>query len=623
MCGIIGCAGLGDAVPDLLEGLRRLEYRGYDSAGIAVLNGEGIGRRRVKGKIRDLEEELRLHPLAGGCGIGHTRWATHGRPSEDNAHPHIDCAGTIALVHNGIVENYWSLKEQLRGEGHVFRTETDTEVIVHLVEKHFRGSLEEAVRAAVRELEGAFAVACISTRDPGKIVVARNGPPAVVGLGDGETFVSSDITPLLHHTRRVSYLGDGEIAVLTPAGVRFTHLRRGAGREAGRNPVLGAGHDREAGLRPLHGQGDLRAGRRRPRHPEKPGLPRDRAASSWTTSGSRRTSSGRSSRVVLIACGTSYHAGLVGKYLLETLAHVPVDVEYASELRSRDFVMDRGTLVLGISQSGETADTLAALRAAREKARAVLAVTNNLNSSMARGADGVLDLHAGPEIGVAATKTFVGQMAALAALRPGLRPGPRRPRRRGRAWPSSRSSSACPTRWTGSSAGRATSNAPPAAILACEDYLFLGRWINFPIALEGALKLKEISYTHAEGYAGGEMKHGPIALIDEGMTTLAIVPRDRVYDKMLGNIAEVQARAGRILAVAFEGDERVRAAAEEVFPIPETHQLFSPFLTVLPLQLFAYYSAAAKGLRRRPAAQPGQERHGRVTLRRSENILYI
>jgi len=594
MCGIIGCAGLGDAVPDLVEGLRRLEYRGYDSAGIAVLNGEGIGRRRVKGKIRDLEEELRAHPLSGGCGIAHTRWATHGRPSEDNAHPHVDCGGTIALVHNGIVENYWTLKEKLKAEGHSFRTETDTEVIVHLVEKHFHGSLEEAVQAAVRELEGAFAVACISTRDPGKIVVARNGPPAVVGFGAGETFVSSDITPLLHHTRSVSYLGDGEIAVLAPSGVRFATF---AG-ESVEKPVETVSW--EPAMIEKRGFAHFMA----KEIFEQADVVRDTLKS--------RISLGTGQvfmddigippdvfreveRVVLIACGTSYHAGLVGKYLLETLARVPVDVEYASELRSRDFVMDRGTLVLGISQSGETADTLAALRAAREKARAVLAVTNNLNSSMARGADGVLDLHAGPEIGVAATKTFIGQMAALAvfalafaqargalaaadalALVQELQRVPHKMDRvLGRAGDIERTA---------------------RRFLGCEDYLFLGRWINFPIALEGALKLKEISYTHAEGYAGGEMKHGPIALIDEGMTTLAIVPRDRVYDKMLGNIAEVQARSGRILAVAFEGDERALAAAEEVFPIPETHQLFSPFLTVLPLQLFAYYSAAAKGL---------------------------
>jgi glucosamine--fructose-6-phosphate aminotransferase (isomerizing) len=594
MCGIIGCAGFRDTVPDLIEGLQRLEYRGYDSAGIAVLNGDGVGRRRVKGKIRDLAEEVRAHPLSGNCGIGHTRWATHGRPSEDNAHPHTDCSGTIALVHNGIVENHWSLKEKLRGEGHVFRTETDTEVIVHLVEKHFNGSLEEAVRVAVRELEGSFAVACISSRDPGKIVIARNGPPAVVGLGTGETFVSSDITPLLHHTRRVSYMNDGEIAVLTASGARFTTFA-GAPVEKAVETL-----DWEPAMIEKRGFEHFMA----KEIFEQADVVRDTLKSRVSLESGRvfLDDTGISpevfreaARVVIIACGTSYHAGLVGKYMLETLGRVPVEVEYASELRSRDFVMDRGTLVLGISQSGETADTLAALRAVREKARAVLAVTNNMNSTMARGADGVLDLHAGPEIGVAATKTFVGQMAAMALFSLAFAQA------RGALGAEEglalvQELQRVPHKMDRVLAGAAAIERVARRHLGCEHYLFLGRWINFPIALEGALKLKEISYTHAEGYAGGEMKHGPIALIDEGMTTFAVVPRDRVHEKMLANIAEVQARNGRILAVAEEGDEKARAMAEEVLPIPETHQLFTPFLTVLPLQLFAYYSAAAKGL---------------------------
>ena len=594
MCGIIGCVGARDTVPDLIEGLRRLEYRGYDSAGIAVLNGGGVGRRRVKGKIRDLAEEVRLHPLSGACGIGHTRWATHGRPSEDNAHPHTDCGGTIALVHNGIVENYWSLKDRLKGEGHTFRTETDTEVIVHLVEKHFRGSLEEAVRTAVLELEGAFAVACVSSRDPGKIVAARNGPPAVVGFGAGETFLSSDITPLLHHTRRVAYMSDGEIAVLTPAGARFTTFAGAPVAKAEETldwePAMVEKRGFEHFMaKEIFEQADV------VRDTLKSRVSLESGRVFLDDTGLAPEAFRETSRIVLIACGTSYHAGLVGKYLLETLAHVPVEVEYASELRSRDFVMDRGTLVLGISQSGETADTLAALRAAREKARAVLAVTNNPNSSMARGADGLIELHAGPEIGVAATKTFVGQLAALSLF--------------ALAYAQARGAlgeadslalvqelQRVPHKMDRVLGGAAAIERAARRYLACEHYLFLGRWINFPIALEGALKLKEISYTHAEGYAGGEMKHGPIALIDEGMTTLAVVPRDRVYEKMLSNISEVQARSGRILAVAFEGDEKARAMAEEVFPIPETHQLFTPFLTVLPLQLFAYHSAAAKGL---------------------------
>ncbi|HOW85908.1 MAG TPA: glutamine--fructose-6-phosphate transaminase (isomerizing) [Candidatus Aminicenantes bacterium] len=594
MCGIIGCAGTRDAVPAILEGLRRLEYRGYDSAGIAVLDGRAVERRRVKGKIRDLAEELRLHPLAGVCGIGHTRWATHGRPSEDNAHPHTDCGGAIALVHNGIVENYWALKERLKAEGHVFRTETDTEVIVHLVEKHFRGSLEEALRAAVRELEGAFAVACVSSRDPGKIVAARNGPPAVVGFGQGETFLSSDITPLLHHTRRVAYMDDGEMAVLTADGVRFSTFAGAPVAKAVETLDWEPAMVEKRGFahfmaKEIFEQADV------VRDTLKSRVSLDSGRVFLEDTGLQPGVFRRASRVVLIACGTSYHAGLVGKYMLETLARVPVDVEYASELRSRDFVMDRETLVLAISQSGETADTLAALRLAREKALAVLAVTNSPNSSMARAADGLLDLHAGPEIGVAATKTFVGQMAALALFALAFAQA-RGALSDGQSLELVQELQRVPHKMDRVLGSAAAIERAARRYLACEHYLFLGRWINFPIALEGALKLKEISYTHAEGYAGGEMKHGPIALIDEGMTTLAVVPRDRVHDKMLSNMAEVQARGGRILAVAFEGDDKAGMAAEEVFSIPETHQLFTPFLTVLPLQLFAYHAAAAKGL---------------------------
>ena len=594
MCGIIGCAGIRDTVPGLLEGLRRLEYRGYDSAGIAVLNGGRIERRRVKGKIRDLEDHLRSSPVSGPCGIGHTRWATHGRPSEDNAHPHTDCTGHLALVHNGIIENHWSLKEKLRAEGHVFRTETDTEVIVHLLEKYDNGSLEEAVRRAVGELEGSFALACISVREPDRIVAARNGPPVVVGLGSGESFVSSDIAPLLQHTRRVAFLKDREIAVLTSSEVRYATFD---GRPVEKEVEILTW---EAEMIEKKGYAHFMA----KEIFEQPDVVRDSLKSRLSLESGRVFLDDAmidpkvfrdSRRIVMVACGTSYHAGLVGKYLLETLGRVPVDVEYASELRARDFAIDRRTLVLGISQSGETADTLAALRAVREKARAVVSVTNSVNSTMARESDGVINTHSGPEIGVAATKTFVGQMAALALFALAFAQAKRTVGREA-VLPLVQELQRVPHKME-TVLGRASEIERIARrFLDCEHYLFLGRWINFPIALEGALKLKEISYTHAEGYAGGEMKHGPIALIDEGMTTLAIVPRDRVYEKMLGNISEVQARGGRVLAVAFEGDAKTRALAEEVFSIPEVHQLFTPFLTVLPLQLFAYYSAAAKGL---------------------------
>jgi glucosamine--fructose-6-phosphate aminotransferase (isomerizing) len=593
MCGIIGCLGSKNTVSLLVEGLKRLEYRGYDSAGIAVLKDGKIERRRVKGKIRLLEDHLRENPLEGAYGIAHTRWATHGRPSEENAHPHVDCTGTLAIVHNGIIENHWALKEKLKKAGHVFRTETDTEVLVHLIEGHFSGVLEEAVRAAVREAEGSYAIACISSGDPEKIVVARNGPPVVVGIGPEEFYISSDINPLLEHTKNVAFLEDGEIAVLRPAGVEYFNS---------------SGEPLEKEVETLSWTPSMIEKRGYDHFMakeifEQPEVVRD------TVKGRLSFDTGRVflddagitedvmkglSKVVLLACGTSYHAGLLAKYWLESLARVPVEIEYASEFRSRDFVLDAETLVMAISQSGETADTLAALRLAQGRSRAVLAVTNSLNSSMAREADGVLFTHAGPEIGVAATKTFVAQMTALMlfSMAVGQANGVLGPEE---SLSLTRGLQRIPHQME-KVLGRSSALEDLArAYLSCEHYLFLGRWISFPIALEGALKLKEISYTHAEGYAAGEMKHGPIALIDEGMTTLAVIPRDRVYEKIVSNVEEVRARGGRILAVSFEGDEKAPHVANEILSVPETHPLLSPFLTILPLQLFAYYSASAKG----------------------------
>ncbi len=593
MCGIIGCLGSKNTVSVLVEGLKKLEYRGYDSAGIAVLKDGKIERRRVKGKIRLLESHLRENPLDGAYGIAHTRWATHGRPSEENAHPHVDCSGTLAIVHNGIIENYWALKEALKKAGHVFRTETDTEVLVHLIESHFEGSLEDAVKVAVREAEGSYAIACISSRDPEKIVIARNGPPAVVGISPGEYYVSSDINPLLEHTKNVTFLEDGEIAVLRPAGVEYINT---AGESLVKKvetlswtPAMieKRGYDHFMAKEIF----------------EQPQVVRDTVKDrlSFETGRVFLDDAGITaevvkdlSKIVLLACGTSYHAGLLTKYWLESLARVPVEIEYASEFRSRDFILDSRTLVVAISQSGETADTLAALRLAKERSRAVLAVTNILNSSMAREADGVLFTHAGPEIGVAATKTFVAQMTALMLF--AMAVGQTNDvLDQEESLALTRSLQRVPHQMEKVLDRAGVLAAAARKHLPCEHYLFLGRWISFPIALEGALKLKEISYTHAEGYAAGEMKHGPIALIDEGMTTLAVMPRDRVYDKIVSNVEEVRARGGRILAVAFEGDEKAPRLAEEILAVPETHPLLSPLLTILPLQLFAYYSAAAKG----------------------------
>jgi len=593
MCGIIGYIGPKSVVPVLIEGLKKLEYRGYDSAGIALVDKGKVHLKRVKGKIKELEDSLKRSPLAGTYGLGHTRWATHGRPSEENAHPHRDCSGQIVIVHNGIIENYLTLKRRLRSEGHSFRTETDTEVIAHLIEKYFEGSLEEAMRAAVAELEGAFAVAAISAKDPDKIVAAKFGPPAVVGLGEGEYLISSDINPIICHTRNVAFLEDGEMAVIDKTGVRFSDFKGNPLRKKIEKLAWSPMMIEKRGFKHFMLKEIF----------EQPEVVRD------TLLGRTSLDSGkvllaeigispeileRIRKVVLIACGTSYHAGLVGKYFLESLAQIPADVEYASEFRYRDFILDKETLGIVISQSGETADTLAALRASKGKCAAVLAVTNAVSSSVAREAHGVLSTHAGPEIGVAATKTFSAQMTALALMALYLA------QIKGRLDEKAslefiQEFHRIPHKME-KILGQARMIEDLAAhFMPFSHFLYLGRWVNFPVALEGALKLKEISYVHAEAYPGGEMKHGPIALIDEKMPTMAIVPHDRVYDKMLTNISEIKARSGYVLAVAFEDDRQIRERVDAVIPVPAAHPLLMPFLTVVPLQLFAYYIAAKRG----------------------------
>ena len=593
MCGIFGYIGPKNASPILIEGLKKLEYRGYDSAGIALVDGNQIKIRRVKGKINALEKSLNDSPLNGNYGISHTRWATHGRPSEENAHPHQDCTGSLVVVHNGIVENYISLKNTLKEEGHVFRTETDTEVIVHLIEKYFQGSLEEAFLQALKELEGAYAVAALSVQDPNKIVVAKKGPPAVIGLGDNEYFISSDINPLLSHTKKIVFLEDGEMAVLEPEGVKFkdfegSPLEKRADLITWSPLMIEKGGFKHFMLKEIF---------------EQPQVVRDtlKGRISLDTGKVFMDETGLSpkvlkdiTRVVIIACGTSYHAGLVGKYFIETLARIPVDVEYASEYRYRDFILDKKDLVVIISQSGETADSLSALRAAKKKNPFSLAICNVVNSSITRETDGVLYTHAGPEIGVAATKTFSAQMAALALLALHLA------QIKGEideeaSLPLIQDLQRIPHK-----AEKILSQAKSIEKLALNfvsfsHFLYLGRWVSFPIALEGALKLKEISYVHAEAYPGGEMKHGPIALIDDKMPTMAIVPKDKVYEKMLSNISEVKTRIGYVLAVAFEDDEGIKGKVDDIIPIPPVNPLFTPFLTLIPLQLFAYYIAAKRG----------------------------
>jgi len=593
VCGIIGYIGRRKVIPVLLDGLKKLEYRGYDSAGIAVMNADGLQLRRVQGKISQLEDHLKQDPIEGAYGIGHTRWATHGRPSEENAHPHQDCSGTLVVVHNGIIENYLILKQNLQREGHTFITETDTEVIAHLIEKHDQGDLESAVRRALSEMEGAFALAVVSSRDRDKIVVAKLGPPVVIGLGNNENYVSSDINPLLCHTRDIVFLKDGEMAVLERKRVRFSDFEgRALDKPSERiawNPLMvekrGFKHFmlKEIFEQPdvmrdtLKGRLSLDSGEVRL---EEIGIPRD------DLRGIRR--------LVIIACGTSYNAGLVGKYFIERLAGIPVDVEYASEYRYRDFILDKRSLVVVVSQSGETADTLAALRAVREHGPLTLAVCNVINSSIEREAGGFLRTHAGPEIGVAATKTFCSQMAAMSLLALYLAQI-KGTLDRDVGLPFLHALQQLPHKME-IILGRAGSIENAASrYMSYNHFLFLGRWVNYPIALEGALKLKEISYIHAEGYPGGEMKHGPIALIDDGMPTMALIPRDHVYEKILSNISEIKARSGRVCAVAFDGNDSIKDQVEDVLSIPETIPLFTPFLTSIPLQLFAYHVAAKRG----------------------------
>ncbi len=593
MCGIIGYVGSKEVVPIILDGLKKLEYRGYDSAGIAVFEEGKINLRRVKGKIAELEKSLNKEPLKGHYGVGHTRWATHGRPSEENAHPHQDCSGSLVVVHNGIIENYLQLKNRLQQEGHTFQTETDTEAIAHLIEKYFENSLEQAVQQALAELEGDFAIAAVSVKDPEKIVAAKMGPPLVVGIGENEYFVCSDINPLISHTREIVFLEDGEMVVVEPSGARFSDF---SGNELAKtpehitwNPMMiekrGFKHFmlKEIFEQPqvirdtLQGRISLDTGKVFFDEVE---LPSNRME--------------EIKKVVIIACGTSYHAGLLGKYFIENLAGIPVDVEYASEYRYSDFILDKEALVVVISQSGETADSLAALRAIKEKEALSLAICNVVTSSIAREAGGVLYTHAGPEIGVAATKTFSAQMAALALL--AIHLGQVREKLDQKESLSLIQELQRIPHKMEIILDRAKSIEELAVrFVPFSHFLYLGRWVSFPVALEGALKLKEISYIHAEGYPGGEMKHGPIALIDDLMPTMVVVPKDRVYDKTLSNISEVKTRIGYVIAVAFEEDADIKDKVEDVIPIPSVHPLFTPFLTTLPLQLFAYYIAAHRG----------------------------
>ena len=597
MCGIVGYAGPRDAVTVLLEGLRRLEYRGYDSAGLAVVDGGALRRRRAAGKIAHLEESLRLEPLAGEWGVGHTRWATHGRPTEENAHPHLDCSGRLVVVHNGIVENYLALKSRLLADGHRFASQTDTEVVAHLVESHYRGSTEEALRRALAEIEGVYALVLIHRDEPQTLVAARMGPPLVLGLGEGEQFVASDIPALLPHTRDVVFLEDGEIAIVTPAGIRITRFDGSrverAPQRIGWDPLMAErGGYRHFMLKEIHEQPramrDTLLGR----------IGLEEGEVHLEELGAAAAALERAERVLLLACGTSWHAALVGKFLLEGLAGLPAEVDYGSEFRYRSPLINPGTVAIAISQSGETADTLGAFREARARGAVPLAICNVPGSMLTREAAGTLLTHAGPEIGVASTKAFTAQLVALALL--ALHLGRRRSRLTAEECRAHLEAlTRIPHQMEQALGVEAAVEALAPSLGHARDLLYLGRGVNYPIALEGALKLKEVSYLHAEGYPAGEMKHGPIALIDEQMPVVALVPPGRVYEKMLSNVQEAKARGGRVLAVGGLGDERLRSLldgpGDAFIEVPKSPELWSPFLTVIPLQLLAYHVALRAG----------------------------
>ena len=597
MCGIVGYTGMRQAAPLVLEGLRRLEYRGYDSAGLAVVNGGRLEVLKAPGKIAVLEKQLALAPPQGHAAIAHTRWATHGAPNQVNAHPHTDCGGLVALVHNGIIENATALRTALTQRGHVFRSETDTEVLAHLVEDRLAkgGVLADAVVGALHQVEGTYGIAVVSAREPDTIVAARRGSPLLVALGSGENFVASDASAVLAHTRSVVYLDDGEIAVVRPTEYRILDLAAGEGEKE--KVVTQVEWDLATIERGGHAHFMLKEILEQPESLQNTLRGRLLEEEGTVRLGGLNISDDdliRVQRIVITGCGTSWHAGLIGEYMIEELARIPTEVEYASEFRYRNPMVDERTLVVGISQSGETADTLAALREAKRRGARTLGLVNVVGSTIAREVDGGIYLHAGPEIGVASTKAFTSQIAALALLT--LKLG----RLRAVSLLQGRELVRELTRLPERVRQVLTATAPEVERLAerlmrATNVLYLGRGYNFPVALEGALKLKEISYIHAEGYPAAEMKHGPIALIDDLMPVVFIAPRDAVYQKVVSNVEEVKARGGKVIAIVTQGDTALARLADHRVEIPETPDLLTPVLSVLPLQLLAYYIAVRRG----------------------------
>ena len=590
MCGIIGYLGKKPIVPVLLEGLKRMEYRGYDSAGIATFSNGHVNVVKQAGKISNLETLLHEHTLNGGVGIAHTRWATHGVPNSINAHPHTDCKGKIALIHNGIIENFGVIKTDLLSKGHEFRTQTDTEALVHLIEEFYKLGMpfEEAVRAALSQVEGTYGIAAVCSDEPDVIIAARKGSPLIVGHGDGENFVASDVSAIINHTKQVSYLDDDEMAVVRRNGIEIKTISNLPVQKQIQQVAYELGRIEKGGydhfmLKEIMEQPRTIKDAMRGRLIKEEGMAR--------LGGMREVMEAllNAKRFLITACGTSWHAALIGEYMLEEFVRVPVEVEYASEFRYRDPVIEEHNVVIVISQSGETADTLAALREAKRKGATVISLCNVVGSTIAREVDAGAYLHAGPEIGVASTKAFTSQVTLLALITLFL------------------------ARHKNMSAAKGAEIVQELAAIPekvekilglseqikkiaqlyhlSNNFLYLGRGYNFPVALEGALKLKEISYIHAEGYPAAEMKHGPIALIDDNMPVVFIATKDATYEKVVSNIEEVRARRGKVIAIATEGDDEIKNRADHVIYIPQTQPMLTPILTIIPLQLLAYYIA--------------------------------
>jgi len=596
MCGIIGYVGTRDVVPVLIGGLKKLEYRGYDSAGIAVVNGKGVDVVRAEGKLTNLEGKLGEHDLKGTFGMGHTRWATHGKPNENNAHPHRDCTGNVVVIHNGIIENFLPLKQRLKAQGHEFKSETDTEVVAHLIEEHRKGgaSFVDAVKKSLKELDGHYALVMIAADEPGTIIAAKHGPPLVVGLGEGENIVASDVAPLLAYTRNIIYLDDGEYAIADNTKVdvfkakddakvdrepkKITWDAVMAEKEGYRHYMLKEIHEQPRAVR------DTFNGRMFEESGEVFFNDLQFTPEEWA----------KIKKIHIVACGTSWHSGLVGKFILENAARIPVEVDYGSEYRYRDPILDESTLVIGVTQSGETADTIAGMQEAKSKGAKLVTICNVIGAAATRMSDGVIYTNAGPEIGVASTKAFTTQLTAFYLLSLYIR------QLRGDDKDDIRYAMHELSTIPHKIEHLLKTQEKHIEQLAhkyhrAQDFLFLGRGVHYPIALEGALKLKEISYIHAEGYPAGEMKHGPIALIDENMPVVAIATHTPVYDKVASNLQEAKARDGKLIVICDEGDEEMKKLADDYIEVPWSIEPLQPILSVVPTQLLAYYIALRRG----------------------------